>query len=236
MKYLILSLLILAGCDQPQLHRTRGASEFSATGVEATIGASFSDEGDVPLGAGYESCNFQTTRSTLSSIKDISICKNSSQNNYSSQVEVKVKFGDQDYVDGTCFIPTTKYSNGSSAYVGIAQCTYHADDDVLTGEMIKNRPGFESSAINAVMIMKKASINAYFDCMDEVPRFLATQSVTYLGSPYTCSYIQSTNCSMYASNQAQYDVCNICLSAANNSKNQKCSNFQVQHQYIDWNL
>ena len=232
---LLSALFILTSCDQPQLNRSRGYLDpFTAQGVDASrVDTNGFDESE-DLGEGYSNCNFGIQRSTLNRIRDISVCANSNNSPNGQNFEIKTRFSDQDYIHGTCFVPNYKEANGNSTYVGIAQCTYHASGDTLTGTLVKNRPGYTDKPINSLMIMKKDSLDAYFDCMDAVAEFIQTQSVVSNGQKFSCSFVKTSNCSAYPS--PQYQVCNLCMSGAVSEMNNKCSAFQNNHEYINWNL
>jgi hypothetical protein len=238
-KFKLTALLLMitaftTGCDQPQLNRSRGyLDEFSSNGVSQTTTGEEFEQSSPDLGPGYDNCNLEAHKQSAPLIfKDISICINVHDDN-----EFKVKFGNQDYVHGTCFIPMYKQAYGNSTYVGIAQCTYHAEDDILTGTFVRNRPGFQNAPINSIMVVKKQTITPFFDCMDAIAKFWATESVDISYQSYSCAAAQSVNCTNNippGSSVSPAQVCQICTAAAAQYETNMCNSFVNNSEYLEW--
>lgn len=228
-------IFILSACDQPALNRTNAYIDpYKASGL-VTNNSTDNFEETSNLGPGYENCNLNNTaNSKFGGISNFSICKSTNQPS-STEVNFKVKFGDQDYVHGTCFIPLHKTANNQTTYVGIAQCTYHAANDVLAGSLIKNRPGYTNYNINSVMVIKKNDLDAYFQCMDASATYMATQSVNINGQtiPCTIAYNQNNICN---AGQVNYMACSTCTANANNTMNNLCNTFMQAKDYHIWNF
>jgi hypothetical protein len=226
-----MAIVILVSCDQPQISRPMSQTnyqEFSNTSSDisstngTTEGNFDTTEETQDLGIGYSSCNLNYKRSSYINqsdpIVDISLCQNSN-----SETEIKVKFGDQDYSSGTCFVPMHKQANDESFYLGQAQCTTHGLE-LKNGSLNKSRQGYTDKAINTVMILKRDSVEPFFQCMDAIP--------IYLNSNQQCQGIVSTNC--YQNPGVSFQTCSSCLQSANNFKTQKCNEFKYGHSYLEW--
>lgn len=172
-------LVALSGCDAPSGGRAR--SRLPASSISSIQSTNFSptDTGNLNNGTptptpaanatpepGYSSCDLNNIRSS-GSLGGVGICHSTID-----ETKIKVKFVTTDQTDGTCFVPTHKNNDGTSIYIGVAQCTYHNTNQQLNGTLIKNRPGYSNASLNGVMIMKRSYLNDYFACMDAIPNFI----------------------------------------------------------------
>ena len=166
-------LTLLVGCDAPQ--RTRAPSTW-------VNGQNYQDKtGDVPTGnlnggangggsggvtnppvtttPGFESCDLTQKYHTID-IGYFGVCQ-------STQDEKQVKFNPSLTSQSvrTCLIPTYKESNGSSTYIGQPQCTYTTSNQVISGQLYKDRPGFSNYPLNGMIVMKEPLLPEYINCM-----------------------------------------------------------------------
>jgi hypothetical protein len=153
---------------------------------------------------GYETCDLSPNY-YASAIGYIGVCQN-------TITETLVTVKPTQTVDGVrvCLIPSYKEGSGSSTYIGQPQCYYQVANQIVSGQLYKNRPGFTSYPLNALMIMRETSLTAYFNCMH------ALLNYQY---PASCPYGAQTNAS--------------CNAMAQNYMNQVCNDFKVQHSYLD---
>ncbi len=210
------TLFSLASCDAPSGGRARSrtlanmsassapasGNNFSSSGTGTTTDTTSGSSGSSNLGAGYESCNLSSFKTVAAF--SLAICQSTQD-----ETKIKVKFANTDLTNATCFVPTYKSTDGSSIYVGQAQCSTHSANQVLDGTLVKNRPGYSQAIINGVMIMKQARLNDYFACMDAIPNFIAN------------------NCPANPS---------MCSSAAASFRDSVCSYFVSQGNYLDVKL
>ncbi len=171
MIFLFLPLLILlAGCDAPQ--RTRAPSTWlNAQNYENK------NNTDVPTGnlngggnggvtnppisttPGFENCDLSQKYHTID-IGYFGVCQ-------STQDEKQIMFNPSLTSQSvrTCLIPTYKESNGSSTYIGQPQCTYTTSNQVVSGQLYKDRPGFSNYPLNGMIVMKEPLLPEYINCM-----------------------------------------------------------------------
>jgi hypothetical protein len=235
-----LILFVLTACDQPATNR-RSLSNYTpfessavsgtgtATGTSTGTGGSTVDAESATedsfaqtnnYGAGFESCNLNVYKDNAV-IGQVSVCKNSNQ-----ETSVKVKYSRQDYAERNCLIPSHKLSNGSSFYLGVPQCMFHATGQILNGQLVKNRSGFTQYAINNIMVMKQTSLNAYFGCMDAVVNHIAAY----------CPTVTDTSCNLYNANPQMKAYCQQCITNAYNSMNNLCNQFKANHSYLSFDV
>lgn len=215
---LTLSLLVLAtACDTPQ--RTRLANSTPAgnnlTSPTPTstnpwtsggsTGSSSGSDSAATKPAGFENCDI-TPKYYASVINYMGICQ-STQDETSIAVQSTVSDSAR-----TCLIPTFKDGSGSSTYLGQPQCFAPQANVITMGKLYKTRQGFTNYAINGVMVMKEASLTAYYTCMDAYITFAHPQ----------CPYGPKTNA--YCDQMARADMAT------------KCNNFKTDHSYIDIRL
>lgn len=220
MMFSLLSLLAVAlsGCDAPGGGRARSRLPAS-TNISSIANTGFSptttNTGTLTdpnatatptpapgtTEAGYASCDINYVRSS-GSLGGVSICHSSVD-----ETKIKVKFATTDQTDGTCFVPTHKNTDGTSIYVGVAQCTYHTTGQLLNGTLVKNRQGYSSASLNGVMIMKRSYLNDYFACMDAIPNFITNNCPT--------------------------NTTNACYAQAQSFMGQVCQYFKSRGNYLD---
>ncbi|MFZ4713598.1 MAG: hypothetical protein ACOYL6_07800 [Bacteriovoracaceae bacterium] len=204
---------ILAGCDAPSGGRARSRSlantvgnSISSSGTNFTNGSpttgSTTTTTTNTLGAGYENCDLSITKSTAAF--SLGICQNTND-----ESKIKVKFVNTDTSVMTCFVPTYKSTDGSSIYLGQAQCTFHTAGQVMDGTFVKNRSGYSQAIINGVMIMKQPRLLDYYGCMDAIPNFIAN------------------NCPSQP---------NYCMTAAVSFRDAVCGSFVSAGNYLDIRL
>jgi hypothetical protein len=220
MKYLffLTTLLLNQACDKPVQTRTAGSATTGQTSssnvcingyVRATDGniicsdsltdgSSDNDDDDgtttgdndddsVTSEPGFETCNlnFQYYKSTIGYF---ALCQNTQ-----NEASFKLKMERTDTSVGTCFVPISVQSNGSSYKIGIAECVHNQADNVYNMTLTKER----AEAINGVMVLKATALNSYMQCM--------SAKTDYLNAYPGCAY--NTNC-LNAANQYATDVCN----------------------------
>lgn len=202
---ILCSLIILSGCDAPGGGRARSRvpgstaiSNIQNSGFSPSSTGTLSDPNSTPTPTpapgttepGYAACDLNNVRNS-GTLGGVAICHSTVD-----ETKIKVKFSTTDQTDGTCFVPTHKNADGTSIYVGVAQCTYHTTGQLLNGTLVKNRQGYSSASLNGIMIMKKSYLNDYFACMDAIPNFITNNCPT------------STTNSCYA--QAQSFMAQVC--------------------------
>jgi hypothetical protein len=213
---LFLLTFVLVGCDAPSGGRARSralantaANSLQSTGTNFTPGTGSTStttttQGTTStnLGTGYESCDLAQVKSTAAF--SLGICQNTSD-----ETKIKVKFVNADSTNMTCFVPTYKSQDGSSIYLGQAQCTFHTAGQIMDGTFVKNRPGYSQAIINGVMIMKQARLLDYYACMDAIPNFI------------------QNNCPQQP---------NYCMATATQFRSAICGAFVQQGNYLDLRL
>lgn len=232
--------LILVGCDAPQRTRngiynsgsegfmanSSGSSGSGSSGGwweagNSSGGTSSSGSSSGGLGVGFESCDFSNS-AYASTIGHTGLCQSSLD-----ETIVKIKTSIGDSAAKNCLIPTYKDGAGSSTYLGQPQCFFPQENVVTQGKLYKNRNGtfgtgvaFVNLPLNGLMIMKEASLPAYFNCMNAIPNFRDIRCPYHASTaPY---YINGTLIS--------------CSVLANSYMNTVCNDFKVVHPYIDIRL
>lgn len=220
MKKLILSLSLLAlasSCDSPQRNRLTNnlstgngmtqpngtnTNPWSTTTGGTTTGGTGTTTTKPP---GFENCDITPTH-YAAVIGYTGICQSTLDE---TSVAVKSTVTD---TNRTCLIPTYKDAAGSSTYLGQPQCFAPQQNVVTMGSVYKTRTGFTQLAINGLMVMKEASLTAYFTCMDAYVSFKTTQ----------CPYGPQTN--------------TYCADLARQYMTVKCNDFKAAHPYLDIRL
>lgn len=215
--------VLVTACDNPQRNRmqyplngnsTDGLTSSPASGAWGPGNASGSTSGTTTgetspstgtRPPGFENCDI-TPKYYSAGINYIGVCQSSTD-----ETSVAVKTTVSDTVR-TCLIPTYKDASGSSTYLGQPQCFIPEEDKISMGNVYKTRAGFEQNPINGVMVMKEASLGAYFTCMNAVVQFRSPQ----------CPNGAQTN--PYCHQMATADM------------NAKCNDFKSFHSYIDIRL
>lgn len=171
--FILLPLFILvASCDAPQ--RTRffnteksplgdtdeavpaGATQSTSGSLGTSGSGSGSNTANTP---GFESCDLTQKYHSVST-GYFGVCQ-------STQDEKQIKFSPSltSQQERICLIPTYKESNGSSTYIGNPQCTLTTSNQVISGQLYKDRPGFSNHPLNGVMVMKEGLVPEYMACM-----------------------------------------------------------------------
>ena len=226
-KYLILIVfLVLSACDAPQTVRYNGLGGYqqpvvdtNTSGIptgndEAALGDTgnnFNTTTENDLGPGFQYCNLQSPHYILDT-GNFSLCQSEA-----SESQFILKVNANDFSQGTCLIPMNTNAQGVSVYLGPAQCSYHSKDQVLRGTLYKTRVGYETRAINSVMVMKKPTRIPFFNCMDAVTNF------THKNCP---------SCPSSCSSQSWYQ----CLNAAQADMSRLCNYFESQGNYLQINF
>lgn len=243
MKILILALsaILLTACDAPQRNRINNAVTPSSNNVQqptagsnggwfnnTTGGATSGSTGGSTAGTtsgmgpgqtrppGFETCDI-SQKYFASSINWMGICQ-STQDETSVAVNPSVS-----ETIRTCLIPTYKDNAGNSTYLGQPQCYAPVANQVMMGNIYKTRNGFSNMPINGVMVMKEASLGAYYTCMDAFISFTDPR----------CP--QGGNTPIYQQNYPPYQVIN-CNAMAKALMTTKCNAFKADHPYIDIRL
>jgi hypothetical protein len=225
MKTLILAMtcfVLASSCDGPQ--RTRltntvstgngvtqpnGSNDFnpwgttSGTTTGSTTGTSGSSGSTRP--AGFENCDITPTH-YAAVIGYTGICQSTLDE---TSIAVNSTVTD---TNRTCLIPTYKDNTGSSTYLGQPQCFAPEQNKMIMGKLYKTRSGFTQLAINGLMVLKEASLTAYFTCMDAHVSYRSSQ----------CPHGAQTN--------------SYCAQLARNDMTVKCNDFKATHPYLDIRL
>lgn len=212
-------LLMAQSCDQPQRNRLNnvatgngfttatpapGATNSFNTGTTSgsTTGATNSGVTSTP---GFSSCDI-TAKYYANGIGWTGICQSTLDETY-VMVNTTVSSTAR-----TCLIATYKDSAGNSTYLSNQpQCFIPTQNVISTGNIYKTRSGYSAYAINGVMIMKEASVAAYYTCMDTYTIFVAN------------------NCPGTLLNAA-------CDAQARALMATKCNDFKAMHAYLDIRL
>lgn len=223
MKTLILSMSLLvlaASCDSPQRNRltnnlSTGNGVTQPTGGNnlnpwgTTTGTTSSSTTGGSSGSnkppGFENCDITPTH-YAAVIGYTGICQSTLDE---TSIAVNSTVTD---TNRTCLIPTYKDGAGSSTYLGQPQCFAPEQNKVMMGKLYKTRSGFTQLAINGLMVMKEASLTAYFTCMDAYVSYRSNQ----------CPYGAQTN--------------SYCAQLARNDMTVKCNDFKAAHPYLDIRL
>lgn len=235
-------LTLIVGCDAPQ--RTRNPATWvngssldnnnSASGnfTPSTTSGSTSGTGTgtgtttpvVTTSPGFESCDISQKYYTVD-IGYFGVCQ-------SSQTETMIKFNPSLTSNSvrTCLIPTYKDAGGSSTYIGQPQCTYTTSNQVVTGSLYKDRPGFSGYPLNGLIVMKEPLLPEYIGCMQGYtnwPTNVCPNGPTTSYCQYwipRCPYRGQTNAA--------------CDTEARNYMNNLCSTFKSKYSnsYIDIRL
>jgi hypothetical protein len=239
--YLMLILLstFLVGCDSPQ--RTRAPAKWitgnslddsgngwtvnnpsTTSGSSGNIG---STSGSNSGNSGYANCDLSDKYHTID-IGFFGLCQSTV-----NETLFKFRASLTSTSVRTCLIPTYKESNGSSTYIGQPQCTYTTSNKEISGQLVKNRQGFEHYPLNGVIVMKEPLTAEYFACMNAFVNWPAN----------VCPNGQATNqyCSYWVPrcpNGAQTG--SLCDAPAREYMSQTCTSFKTRYSnaYIDIRL
>jgi hypothetical protein len=216
--FLLLSVLLLASaCDSPQRNRlattvntgnglgepTTGTNPWNTGTTGSAGGGTTGTTGPMP--AGFENCDI-SAKYYASGINYMGICQSTLDE---TSVAVNSTVSDS---ARTCLVPTYKDGSGSSTYLGQPQCYAPQAGQVTMGKLYKTRQGFTGNPINGVMVLKEASLTAYYTCMDAFITFSHPQ----------CPYGANTNQS--------------CNQMARDRMATICNSFKSSHSYIDIRL
>jgi len=207
---LIFCFVLLISCDRPQQIRYDGlggtytADPFQDnqnTTTTTTTGGdtNFNTTQEDDLGPGFQFCNLNPIHIHYTAdMGYFAVCQSDV-----SESQFVLKMKESDFSQGTCIIPMNRAPNGTSVYLGAAQCTYHAANQVMRGTLHKNRTGFETMTINSVMIMKRTTLTSFFACMDAVKDFVHKNCPA---CPNSCSSQSWYQCQ----NAAQAEMARLC--------------------------
>lgn len=235
MKTLLLALPILflaVACDSPQRTRlgttvnsgngltspTTSTSNPWATGSTGGSSTGSSSSGSTKP-AGFENCDL-SAKYYASGINYIGVCQSTLDE---KSIAVYTTVADS---SRTCLIPTYKDSTGSSTYLGQPQCFLPVANNVTIGTLYKTRSGFTNNPISGVMIMKEASLTAYYTCMDAYTTFPRSMCANGAQTNSYCAQLYQ-QCPAGARTSA------YCDQIARNDMNNKCSSFKSMYPYID---
>jgi hypothetical protein len=221
---LLIIVVLVSSCDTPQRNRmtttVSTGSGYSAydpssgnnqdpspwsTGSTSGFsggGTSGNSQSNPP---GFENCDI-TPNYYAASIGHTGICQSSL-----SETSIAIK-STVSATTRTCLIPTYKDSAGNSTYLGGPQCFIPQENVVTSGQVYKTRQGFSHLSLNGLMIMKEASLTAYFTCMDAYVAF------------------RSSQCPQGAQTSGP------CAQAARDYMTFKCNDFKATHPYLDVRL
>jgi len=222
----ILFLSLLTGCDAPQRSRLAGSNvagvntlglpstttsgSFSGvvgTTTGSTTGSTTGTTNALTSKPGFQTCTALNPLKYTLAGGNLDVCQSVADE---TQLAVLPTFSDTDPTK-TCLIPTYKDTAGSSTYLGQPQCFSAKINSGVIGALVKNRTGFTQFPINGVIIMKSASLTAYFTCMDAYATFIAQNCP----APYT-----NANCTA----AAQTNMANL------------CNQFKASNPYLDIRL
>jgi hypothetical protein len=235
----LLLLILATSCDSPQRNRLattvnngnglsqpNGATATNPWGTAGTTGGSSggtsgSGSGTSTRPPGFDNCDI-TAKYYAAGINYMGICQSTLDE---TSVAVNSTVSDS---ARTCLIPTYKDQSGSSTYLGNPQCFAPAPG-VVMGQLAKTRSGFTDKALNGVMVIKEASITAYYRCMNFYIDFPASECPNGRNTNQYCAqlYQQCYN----GANTNSY-----CAQKANSDMAIECNNFKSNHAYIDIRL
>lgn len=172
--FILTSLLtLLVGCDAPQRTRapstwingnslenpTNSSGGLSPSNTSGSGSGSTTTPSNVTSTPGFESCDLTSKYHTVD-VGHFGVCQ-------STQDETSFRFRTDmtSTTVRTCLIPTYKDANGASTYIGNPQCTYTTSNQVVSGKLYKDRPGFNSYPLNGVIVMKEPLLPEYISCM-----------------------------------------------------------------------
>ena len=229
--YLALILVSLAGCDGPTRIRspttsaslrtgtpTSGTTSSGTTGGTDTTTTTGTTTGTTTtLPAGFESCNTNASYYNAT-IGYVSLCQSAT-----NELSFRVGYTVTDQSDGTCIVPMFKDTSGNSTYLGSAQCTKHNANQVVYGNVSKNRTGHSSYPVNSVMVLKYSGTTAFNQCMQ-------AYDIKYAAC-------RASACAPYSYNATLYNQCLINASATCDSEAKKymtsaCNSFKASTPYI----
>ena len=238
--FFTLSVFLLAGCDQPQRNRLSNTiipSASNPSSVNNSWGNPFGNNTGTTTGTvggttgttigstrppGFENCDI-SQKYYAPNINYMGICQSTLDE---KSVAVNSSVSD---ANRTCLIPTYKDTAGSSTYLGQPQCYMPKANEIMMGTLHRTRTAFNHLPLNGVMIMKEASLTAYFTCMDAYVRF--PQSMCPSGAQTNQACYQ-----LYVSCPNGAQTNSYCHSVAQQNMTQKCNDFKTVHAYLDIRL
>ena len=211
--YLLFFVFLIQACDTPQ--RTRDpysipvTTSVTPTDNDASVTDTDTDDDDdtsdddsdvteptTPTTTGFEDCNlsFQYFGNAMGYF---GLCQN-------TQIETKfkLKMALTDTSVGTCFVPISVQSNGTSFKLGIAECVHNEANKEYEMTLTKDR----SEPITGIMVIKSNALNAYMQCMSAKADFI---------NAYAPSCTYDANCLQAADNYAA-SVCSQFVSTYKN--------------------
>lgn len=233
----VLLLLLATACDSPQRNRLASAvntgnglgqptgttSNPWGTGTTGNMGGGTTGGAGTPAKPpGFENCDI-TAKYYAAGINYMGICQSTLDE---TSVAVHSTVADS---ARTCMIPTFKDGSGSSTYLGGPQCYTPQAGVVSIGQLPKTRVGFTDRVLNGVMIIKEASITAYYKCMDFYINFPGNQCPN---GPSTNAYCSQT----YQQCPNGANTNSYCAQQARNYMAVDCNNFKANHAYLDIRL
>lgn len=240
----LLLLLLATACDGPQRNRLAstvntgngftqptgtGGNPWSTGSTNGSTGGGTTGGANTPAKPpGFENCDI-SAKYYAAGINYIGICQSTIDE---TSVAVNSTVADS---ARTCMIPTFKEQDGSSTYLGGPQCYTPQANVVSTGQLSKTRSGnyngvpFTQKALNGVMIIKEASITAYYKCMDFSANFPGNQCPNGANTSGYCAQMYQ-QCPNGASTNS------YCSQQANYYRTIECNNFKANHPYIDIRL
>lgn len=193
---LILFIVIFVACDSPVRTRSPYAPSINTSGDEEISSFSEDEKPDddqvVPSSSqvntqeGFENCNLGLSNYALK-IGNFGLCQSQKD-----EIKFKTKLASSDTSIGTCFVPIHVNADGSSYFLGPAQCVNQEANKTYDMTLSKDR----SENINGVMVVKANALNGYMQCM--------TAKMQFMNSYNGCQYDQYC---LSSANQYAQDVC-----------------------------
>ncbi len=215
MKYSIVLftfLYMVSACDSPRKTRdpyssvngstitTSGTTDNTtddSTSDSATDDTTDSTDDSTTTTTGFENCNLNYQYFNQY-IGNFAICQNSLDD-----TKFKIKISQNDYTEGTCFVPIRRNTNGTSFKLGIAECVNNEAGKEYTATLSKENQNYK---INGVMVLKARALSPYMMCMNAIVDYN-----NYMANPYYGSNNIDSGCyqSSYGnSNTYAQCVCN----------------------------
>lgn len=167
MKYLILSLLVIAaGCDTPTRSRfpdSSGNQQIADPFIvqPGTVTPVTPTTPTTPAAPGFETCTLPRNNSNAD-LGSVGACKSTLD---ASRVRFVTSISTPSS-NPICIFPSFRNSAGSTTYIGSPECQATEPNKVYEGALVKNRPNFTNSPMNAITVMRYALLADYLQCMD----------------------------------------------------------------------
>lgn len=182
----LIFLVLLTSCDQPRSRKDAYTSDnFKFNGSDGDGSGDDDDKGNGGLATEFSHCGTKTYTHSSPYLADYMLCK-------SSQDETKFYFR-MSQSGGTIWLIPMYKSSSTSLYIGNPVSNYITPG--ATGSqyrLYKNRTGFESYTLNAVMILKDEKITfgyPYTGVWDNVQAFLQCMHTAHLTDAYCQAYV-----------------------------------------------